>query len=168
MQRVYEGRVFAVETGRRRFPNGTEHDVTVVRHRPSVVILPMLDDGRVLLIRQYRPSIDRMLWELPAGSIDPGEPLEQAAVRECAEETRMVPASVERLAALYPAPGFCDELLVFFRASSLVPAGQDSGFQADDDEDIETRAVTIAEAQAMVVRGDIEDLKTAYGLSLAR
>lgn len=167
MQRVYESRVFVVEAGRRRFPNGTEHDVTVVRHRPSVVILPILDDGRILLIRQYRPSIDRLMWELPAGSTDPDESLEQAAVRECAEETRMVPATVERLAALYPAPGFCDELLVFFRASSLAPAGPDSGFHADDDEDIETRAVTIAEARAMVGRGDIEDLKTAYGLSLA-
>lgn len=167
MQRVFDSRVFTVETGRRRFPNGTEHDVTVVRHRPSVVILPMLDDGRILLIRQYRPSIDRMMWELPAGSIDPDEPLEQAAVRECAEETRMVPRDVQRLAALYPAPGFCDELLVFFRASSLVAVGRDSVFHPDDDEDIETRAVTVAEARAMVARGDIEDLKTAYGLSLA-
>lgn len=166
MQRVFDSRAFTVETGRRRFPNGTEHDVTVIRHRPSVVVLPMLDDGRILLIRQYRPSIDRMMWELPAGSTNPDEPLEQAAVRECAEETRMVPAHVERLAALYPAPGFCDELLVFFRASSLVAQGRDSSFHPDEDEHIETRAVTVAEAQAMVARGDIEDLKTAYGLSL--
>lgn len=168
MERVYEGRVFAVEVGRQRFPNGDEHDVAIVKHRPSVVILPMLEDGRILLIRQYRPSIDRMMWELPAGSIDPDEPLELAAVRECAEETRMVPGLLERLAGLYPAPGFCDELLVFFRASSLTPVGVDSAFHADEDEDIETRAVTVEEARAMVARGEIEDLKTAYGLSLTR
>jgi ADP-ribose pyrophosphatase len=168
MERVYEGRVFAVDVGRRRFPNGAEHDVAIVRHRPSVVILPVLDDGRVILVRQYRPSIERMTWELPAGSIDPGESIERAAIRECAEETRMVPGRVERLAGLYPAPGFCDELLVFFLASSLTSAGSDSPFQADEDEDIETRAVTVDEGRAMVARGEIEDLKTAYGLSLAR
>ncbi len=167
MERVYEGRVFAVEVGRRRFPNGSEHDVAVVRHRPSVVLVPMLDDGRVLLIRQYRPSVDRTLWELPAGSMDPGEALERAAVRECAEETGLVPGVVERLAGLYPAPGFCDEMLVFFRVSSLTEAGPDSPYHADEDEDIETRAFTLAEARAMVARGQIEDLKTAYGLTLA-
>jgi ADP-ribose pyrophosphatase len=166
MDRVYEGRVFAVEVGRRRFPNGAEHQVALVRHRPSVVILPMLDDGRILLIRQYRPSVDRMMWELPAGSIDPSEPLEEAAVRECAEETRLIPKKVERLAALYPAPGFCDELLVFFRATSFSPAEPGSPFQADDDEDIETRPVTLEEARRMVASGEIEDMKTAYGLTL--
>ena len=167
MQRVYEGRVFAVEVGQRRFPNGAEHEIAVVRHRPSVVILPVLDDGRILLIRQYRASVDRMMWELPAGSIDPDEPLESAAIRECAEETRRIPSHVDRLAALYPAPGFCDELLVFFRASSFTEAGPDSPFHADADEDISTRAVTLAEARAMVARGEIEDLKTAFGLTLA-
>jgi ADP-ribose pyrophosphatase len=166
MTRVYAGRVFAVEVGQQRFPDGSTHDVEIVRHRPSVVIAPMLDDGQVVLIRQFRPSLNRMLWELPAGSIDPDEGFEAAAVRECAEETGLVPQSVERLAAHHPAPGFCDELLVFFRATGLSPAGADSPYRPDDDENIETRAVTLAEARAMVARGEIEDLKTAFGLTL--
>jgi len=166
MQRVYEGRVFAVEVGRSRFPNGSDHEIEVVRHRPSVVVAPILEDGRLLLIRQYRPSVSRMLWELPAGSTDPDEPLERAAVRECAEETGLVPATVERLASLYPAPGFCDELLVFFRATSLTEVGPASPYRADDDEIIETQVTSLAEARAMVARGEIEDLKTAYGLTL--
>lgn len=167
MTRVYEGRVFSVDVGRQRFPNGTEHEVAIVRHRPSVVVIPVLDDGRIVLIRQFRPSLNRVLWELPAGSIDPEEALEDAAIRECAEETRLVAARVERLAAHYPAPGFCDELLVFFRATGLVAAGPASPYRADDDEDIETRPFTVAEARAMVARGEIEDLKTAFGLTLA-
>ena len=166
MERVFEWRSFAVEVGRSRFPNGSEHDVAIVRHRPSVVVAPMLEDGRLLLIRQYRPSVGRLLWEVPAGSIDADEPLERAAVRECAEETGLVPAVLERLASLYPAPGFCDELLVFFRATSLTAVGPHSPYRADDDEDIETRATTLADARAMVARGDIEDLKTAYTLTL--
>jgi ADP-ribose pyrophosphatase len=166
MRRVFEGRVFSVEVGQKAFPNGSVHDVALVRHRPSVVLLPMMDDGRVLLIRQYRPSVERVLWELPAGSTYEGEVLEQGAIRECAEETGYVPGSVERLVALYPAPGFCDELLVFFRVTSLRPIGPDSPYRPDADEDIETRAVTIVEAKAMVADGQIEDLKTAYGLTL--
>lgn len=167
MKRVYDGRVFAVETGVLPFPDGASHEVAIVRHRPSVVLIPLLADGRVLLIRQFRPAVNRMMWELPAGSIDPDEPLEAAAVRECAEETRLIPRTVERVAAHYPAPGFCDELLVFFRATDFVEAGDDSPFHADDDENIETRAFSIEEARAMVARGEIEDLKTAFGLTLA-
>ncbi len=166
MQRMYEGRVLALDTGRHRFPNGTEHDVTIVRHRPSVVLVPVLDDGRVLLVRQYRPSVERYLWELPAGSTDPNEAPEAAAVRECAEETRQVPGHVQRIGGFYPAPGFCDEELIFFRVSRLTPIGADSTFTPDADEDIEVRPFALAEARAMVANGEIVDLKTAYGLTL--
>jgi ADP-ribose pyrophosphatase len=167
MERVYQGKVFSVEVGQRRFPNGSEHDVAIVRHRPSVVLIPMLDDGRVLLVRQYRPSVDRELWELPAGSLNPDEAAESAAVRECAEETGFVPRIVERLAGLYPAPGFCDEELIFFRVSGLEPLPADSPYHPDEDEDIMTRSFSIEEARQMVASGVVVDLKTAYGLTLA-
>jgi ADP-ribose pyrophosphatase len=167
MERVYEGKVFSVEVGQRRFPNGTEHGVAVVRHRASVVLIPILDDGRVLLVRQYRPSVDQELWELPAGSLNRGEAAEAAAVRECAEETGFVPTTIVRLAGLYPAPGFCDEELIFFRASGLQAAKPDSPYHADEDEDILTQPFTIEAARHMVASGEIVDLKTAYGLTLA-
>jgi ADP-ribose pyrophosphatase len=163
---VFESRVFSVEVGRRRFPNGREHDVAIVRHAPSIVLLPIADDGRVVLIRQYRASVDRQLWEVPAGRVDQGETAEEAARRECEEEIRLVPRTLERIRGLYPAPGFCDEELIFFRASGLVPPPPDSTRRPDDDEDIEPRLVTIAEARRMVVSGEIADLKTAYALTL--
>ena len=77
---VYKGRVFSVEVSRKRFPNGQEHEVSVVRHVPSVVIIPIADDGRVILIRQYRASVERELWEVPAGSLNPGETPEDAEI----------------------------------------------------------------------------------------
>lgn len=166
MSIVFQGRVFSVEVMRKRFPNGREHEVTVVRHAPSVVLVPLTDDGRVILIRQYRASVDRELWELPAGSLNPGETPEEGAARECEEEIRLVPRSLERVRGLYPAPGFCDEELIFFLASNLEQPAPSSSRRPDDDEDIQPRAVTIAEAKAMVARGDIVDLKTAYGLTL--
>jgi ADP-ribose pyrophosphatase len=155
-----------VEVDRKRFPNGSEHDVAIVRHPPSVVLIPIQDDGRVLLIRQYRVSVDAELWELPAGSLRSGENAEAAAVRECVEETGLIPNRIERLCALYPTPGFCDEELIFFRASELTAPPPGSQHQPDEDEFIQVQSYSIEEARAMVRRGDIVDLKTAYGLTL--
>jgi ADP-ribose pyrophosphatase len=163
---VYRGRVFSVEVDRLPFPNGHTHEVTIVRHPPSVVLIPLEDDGRVVLVRQFRASVGRELWELPAGSLHQREPAEAAAERECEEEIGRVPSHVERLAGLYPAPGFCDEELIFFRASGLRQPSPDSTRRADEDEDIHAQAFTVEAARAMVARGEIVDLKTAYGLTL--
>jgi ADP-ribose pyrophosphatase len=163
---VYKGRVFSVEVENVRFTNGTEHEVATVRHVPCVVLIPIQDDGRVVLIRQFRPSVNRDLWELPAGSFDPGESPEAAAARECEEEIGLVPHRLERLAALFPSPGYCDEEMIFFRATELRPPPPDSPNRPDDDEDIQVVPVTVAEAKSMAARGDIVDLKTAYALTL--
>src|SRR4051794_20334275 len=151
---VYQGRVFAVEVERRRFPNGTEHEVAIVRHPPSVVLIPIQEDGQVILIRQYRASIDRKIWEIPAGSVDDGESPEQAAARECEEEIGLVPDHVERIRGLYPTPGFCDEELIFFRVSGLRAPAADSPHRPDDDEDIRTQAFSLEAARRMVERGE--------------
>lgn len=163
---AFKGRVFSVEVDRKRFPNGKEHEVQIVRHPPSVVIIPIDRSGRVILIRQYRPALNRELWELPAGSVDEGESAEAAAARECEEEIALVPHTVERLSGLYPTPGYCDEEMIFFRVFDLRAPGPDSPHKPDDDEDIRAQAFTVAEARRMVQRGDIVDLKTAYGLTL--
>src|SRR5437870_2217137 len=114
MPTVYEGRVFSVEVERRRFPDGREHTVEIVRHAPSVVLIPVHDDGRLVIVKQYRAPLDRETWELPAGRVDPGESPEDAARRECEEEIALVPGRLTRVRALFPAPGFCDEELIFF------------------------------------------------------
>jgi len=163
---VYKGRVFSVEVERRRFPNGQEHEVAIVRHPPSVVLVPIADDGRVILIRQYRASVGREMWEIPAGSVDEGETPEQAAARECEEEIGLAPGRIERVRGLFPTPGFCDEELIFFRVSQLRSPAPDSQHKPDEDEDIHSQLVTLEDARAMVERGEIIDLKTAYGLTL--
>ena len=116
---VFKSRVFSVEVGKKRFPNGREHEVAIVRHPQSVVLIPLEDDGRVVVIKQYRAPIDRETWEFPAGSLDPDESAEAAARRECQEEIGRVPQRVERLATLFPTPGYCDEQMIFFRLSDL-------------------------------------------------
>jgi ADP-ribose diphosphatase len=168
MQRIYEGKVFSVDVGVRRFPNGTEHRVEIVRHAPSVVLIPFEDDGRVVLIQQYRAPIDRITWEFPAGRVDPGETPEEAARRECEEEIARVPQTLERIRGLFPAPGFCDEELIFFRVRDLRPPPPDSTRKPDEDEDITAARLTVEDARAMVERGEIVDLKTAYALAILR
>jgi ADP-ribose pyrophosphatase len=166
MSMVYKGRVFSIEVEKMRFPNGTEHTVEMVRHAPCVVLIPIQDDGRVVLIRQYRPTVNRVLWELPAGTVDRDEPPDGAAARECEEEIAMTPHRLERLATLFPSPGYCDEEMMFYRASELRRPAPDSPHKPDEDEDIEVKPVSIADAKAMVARGEIVDLKTAYALTL--
>jgi ADP-ribose diphosphatase len=163
---VYKSRVFQVEETRVRFPDGRERDIAVVRHAPVVVLIPMPALGQVILIRQYRASIARETWELPAGGIEPGETELQAARRECEEEITLVPRALERLGAWFPSPGFCDEQMIFFRATDLQPPPPDSPHKPDEDENIKVRVFTTEEAKGMATRGEIVDLKTAYGLTL--
>ena len=166
MSIVFKGKVFSVEVDRKRFPDGKTHEVAIVRHRPSVVLIPVANDGRIVLIRQYRAPLGRMMWEFPAGSLDEGETAEAAARRECEEEIGKAPGTVERLGAWYPTPGYCDEEMIFFRVSDLRDPAPDSPHEPDEDEDIESRLTTIGEAREMVARGEIVDLKTAFALTL--
>jgi 8-oxo-dGTP pyrophosphatase MutT (NUDIX family) len=163
---VYRGRVFSVEVESVRLGDGREHEIATVRHSPAVVLIPLPDADHVVLIRQYRHAVGRDIWELPAGSVDPGESPEAAAARECEEEIALTPGRVERIAALYPTPGYCDELMIFFRATELGPPPPGSPHKPDDDEDIHVQTFTIAEAREMAARGEIVDLKSAYGLTL--
>jgi len=166
MPTIYSGRVFSVDIDRVTLPNGKAHEIAIVRHPPSVVLIPEPSAGQVILIRQYRHSLRREIWELPAGSLDPGESAEAAAARECEEEIALRPRRIDRLASFYPTPGFCDEELIFFRVSDLQQPPADSPLRPDDDEDIRVQTFTVAEARAMVARAEIIDLKTAYGLTL--
>lgn len=161
---VFTGKVFSIERDRVRMPNGRAVTLDVVRHPRSVVLVPVPEHGHVVLVRQFRYAVNAFLWELPAGSVDPGESPEDAAVRECHEEIGKVPATVMRLAALYPTPGYCDEEMVFFRLSGLEQPTQPAAL--DEDEDIETRTFELREAREMVRRGEIVDMKTIVGLGL--
>jgi ADP-ribose pyrophosphatase len=163
---VYRGRVFSVEVERVALANGREIELETVRHAPSVVLIPVRPDGRIVMIRQHRHPLGRDIWELPAGSLNPGESAAAAAARECAEEIGEAPGCVERLGSFYPTPGYCDEEMIFFRVSELHPPASDSPHKPDDDEEISARAMTAAEAREMLARGEIVDLKTAYALTL--
>ncbi|MDP1569509.1 MAG: NUDIX hydrolase [Vicinamibacterales bacterium] len=163
---VHQGRVFRVEVDRVTLPSGHTLDMEIVRHPGSVVLIPVPAPGQVVLIRQYRYVIDRWIWELPAGTLKPGEHPDEAAARECEEEIGLAPGRVERVGGYYPTPGFCDEEMAYYRCLDLGPPAPDSTARPDEDEVIEPRTFAIAEARAMVASGEIVDLKTAFGLTL--
>jgi ADP-ribose pyrophosphatase len=163
---IHKGRILTLEIDVVKLPNGHMVDMELVRHPGSVVLLPIPEPGKIILIRQYRYTIDRWIWELPAGSLKPDEDPDTAAPRECEEEIGLVPHKITRLRGYFPTPGFCDEEMIYYRCEDLRPPAADSTAKKDDDEEIEPRTFTMDEARALVRSGDIVDLKTLAGLTL--
>jgi ADP-ribose diphosphatase len=165
---VFKGRVFTIQLETIALPKGGELVVEIVRHPGSVVIIPVTDSGELILVRQYRHAIGRWVWELPAGTLKPGEAIEHAAIRECHEETGLIPSRIQAAGSFYPSPGFCDEVMHFFKATGLRTrrAGEDEAHQ-DEDEDIETGTFSRQQVLAMFEAGQIVDMKTRCGLALA-
>lgn len=161
---VYTGRIFSVTVDRVRLPHGVEHDMELVRHRGSVVLLPIPRPGELILVKQYRYAVGRDLWELPAGSLNEGEDALDAARRECHEEIGLVPRQIELVSTLWPTPGFCTEKMLFYRCTDLARPAEAA--QQDEDEFLEPRTFTVDEVRAMIRSGDVADMKTVVGLTL--
>ena len=161
---IYTGRVLRVEREEIRLPGGPVTAMEIVRHRGSVVLIPQPSGDSVVLIRQYRHVIGEWIWELPAGTLEVGEDPAHGARRECEEEIGQAPGRVTRLGAWYPTPGFCDELMTFYRCDDLrAPSGN---AHQDEDEQIEPRTFTFDDARALLASGQVRDMKTVFGLAL--
>ena len=164
-ERVFSGRVVVLEVDRVALPGGGESVREVVRHRGAAVILPILPDGRVLLVRQFRYPVGESLLELPAGTLEPGESAELCARRELIEETGQEARSITSLGRFYSAPGYTDEVLHAVVATDLEPS---DGGRPDDDERIEVETYRVDVVLAMIERGEIRDAKTISTMFLAR
>jgi ADP-ribose pyrophosphatase len=160
MTLLFQGRRFRVETVSQSTMSGETREREVVRHPGAVTILPLLDDGRICLIRNFRASVNKTLIELPAGTLDPHEDPEQTAKRELTEETGYSAASFELLCAFYLSPGILDERMHLYLATGLTP-GQPA---REEVELIENLLLPFDEALALIDRGEIEDAKTIVGL----
>lgn len=162
---IYSGRVVTLELDRVALPGGGETLREVVRHRGAAVVLPVLDDGRIVMVRQYRYPVAASLLELPAGTLEPGEEPGRCAARELVEETGYRAAALSPLGRFYSAPGYTDELLHAMLATGLEPA---AGADPDDDELIEIELVEPAELLRRISSGEIRDAKTIATVMLAR
>ena len=164
---IYKGRVFNVTLDQVAYPDGRLVKMECVRHRGSVVLLPMTAPDRILLVRQYRYVVNRWLWELPAGTLERNESAEAAAVRECHEEVGKIPGRAQRLLSFFPSPGFCDEEMNFFLLTDLrdrLPG--EAAPHLDPDEILNVKEFSLQEVRDMVKAGEICDMKTAVGVAL--
>jgi ADP-ribose pyrophosphatase len=148
-------------------PSGAEFERDVVHHPGAVVVVPVLDDGRVLMVRQFRAAIVGDLLELPAGKRDvEGEPVETTAHRELAEEVGMQAARMELVAEFYNSPGFCDEHSFLFLARDLQECP--SSAQGVEEEHMTIEKVDLADVPALIADRRLVDAKSIIGLLLAR
>jgi ADP-ribose pyrophosphatase len=157
---LFEGPIFRVERFEVELPTGQKVVRDAVRHPGAVVILPRLADGRVLLIRNYREVVGRWLFELPAGTLEPGEHPDDAAPRELEEETGHRAASLTKMTEFLATPGMCDERMFVYLADQLSPTAQN----LDEGECIEVVPTPLEAALEMVRDGQIEDAKTIAAL----
>ncbi len=164
-ERRYVGRVIHLDVDTVRFPDGSTGQLEMIRHPGASAVVPMLDDPagpdpRVLLIRQFRHAADGVIWEVPAGRLDPGETPEACARRELAEETGMRAGRLERLTTIYTTPGFTDERIHLFLAGGL----EEGDHRREADEFMELRPTPWSEAMRLIERGEIVDGKTLVSL----
>jgi len=156
---IFESRVFKVRTDVVA-ENGKTLRFDIVEHPASYTIVARPREDAVLLVRQYRHAAGAYLWELPAGSSEPGEDALDGVRRELREETGYSAETVREFLSSYMTPGFCTELMRYFIADGLTSGAT----EFDEDEDIETRTFGIGEALAMIESGQIVDAKTIVGL----
>jgi len=162
-ERVFQGRAFAVRVDQLRRADGETSRIDLVEHVGAVALLPLGQDGLIWLVRQYRHPAGKRLLELPAGTLEPGEPPEECARRECREEIGMAPGRLERLGGFYLAPGYSTEYLHVFLAADLQP----SPLPGDEDEQLEIERLGLVQVLQRMRRGEIEDAKSLAALLLA-
>lgn len=164
-RQIYKGRIVDLRVEQVTLPNGTTVDLELMHHPGASAVVAVDDDRRVVLIRQYRHAAGGYIWELPAGILaTPEEPPERCAARELAEETGVEARVLSHLGTIFTTPGFCDERIHLFLARGLRQAAH----RHEADEVIaEITRLPLADALAMVRRGEIVDGKTIAGLHLA-
>jgi len=157
---VYEGKVFGVRRDDVVEPTGLRATREVITHPGSVVVLPLLSDGRIVLIRQYRHATRQFLWELVAGRIDGGENPRRAAARELIEETGYRAKRFRIFLEVFPTPGFLEERMYILLAEGVTPGEA----HPEEDEKITAKAFTKKELETMIGRGRLHDAKSIAGI----
>ena len=160
MARVYDGRIVTLDVDEVKLPNGNVVRLEIIRHRGAAAVVPVDEEGRAVLIRQYRHATAGYLLEVPAGTLDPGEAPEACALREVEEETGLRAARLTPLGWIWTTPGFTDERIWLYLATGLTPTRS----AHESDEVITVERLPFAEAVRMATSGEITDAKSVCTL----
>jgi ADP-ribose pyrophosphatase len=164
-RRVYAGNVVRLDVDTVRFPDGSTGELEIIRHPGAAAVIPCASDPAggdptILMIRQFRHAAGGPLWEIPAGTLAPGEAPEMCARRELREETGVAAERIERLTSIYTTPGFTDEVIHLFWAQGLT-----SGESARErDEFIEVVPKPLSQVLTGIREGEIRDAKTVVAI----
>jgi ADP-ribose pyrophosphatase len=159
-QIVHVGRKIQVALDTEELPGGQTVRRDVVIHPGAVAVLPLLGPDSVVLLRNHRPIVGAVLWEVPAGTLEPGEPPDRAAARELAEETGYQAARWRKLGELIPSPGVLSEVIHLYVAEDLTPGDM----RPEADEQLEPVTVPWADALRWALDGTVRDAKTIIAL----
>ena len=160
VREIYRGRVVKLDLETVTLPNGVTVELEIIRHQGAAAVVPLKDDGSVILVRQYRHAVGGSIYEIPAGKLEPGEEPRHCAVRELEEEIGYHAASLTPLLSFFTTPGFTDEVIHVFLATGLTPGIQ----HLDPDEVLEVVQMPLDAAIARIGDGTIRDGKTIVGL----
>lgn len=161
-QAIFSGRVISLKVDDVTLPNGKTAKREIIKHPGAVAILAITDEGKIILVEQYRKALERSIVEIPAGKLEAGEKPEVTARRELAEETGYDCKELTYLQSFATSPGFADEIIHIFVARGLFEL--DEKAELDEDEFVELLEVTIEEAEEMMRKGEIFDAKTAFAI----
>ena len=161
---IHDGAIFRVERWDATLPNGAPAVREMVLHRGASAIVPLDDDNNIILVRQHRPAVGKLTWEIPAGKLDTADedPL-LCARRELSEETGMTADHWQKLTTMFTTPGFCSERIHIFLARGL----HEGDSHPDDDEFVAVKRMPLSEAVRAVMQGEIQDSKTALAIMMA-
>lgn len=160
----YQGRAFSVRRDQVQLPDGRTSWLDIVDHRGAITILPVDAAGEIWFVRQYRHPAGRLLLELPAGTLEPAEDPQKAALRELREEIGMRAEKLHKISEFYLAPGYSTEYMYIYLASELTPAP----LSQDEDEYLFVEKIPLRDAYQLLAAGEIKDAKTLLGLLVAR
>jgi ADP-ribose pyrophosphatase len=160
---IHKGKVFTLALDNVTLPNGVTTGIDIIRHPGASAMVPMLNINTVLLLKQYRYAAGDFIWEIPAGTLNPGESPLGCAKRELVEETGYSADKLEKLGEIVPVPGYSDERIHLYLATGLEKAVQN----LDKDEILNVHEINMDDALKMIAKGEIIDSKTISGLYLA-
>jgi len=159
-KRIYQGKILNLRVDTVKLPNGHEATREVVEHSGAVAIVALTERDEVILVRQYRHAVGKVMLEIPAGKLEPGEQPQECAHRELSEETGCHTTDLQLLFRFFSTPGFANEEMYLYLAKGLTCHNQ----HPDDDETIEIMHLPLKEAIEMIKTGEICDAKTIIGI----